>query len=128
MALIVLDASVVIAHFDPRDAHHEAAVDFLLDLPADDLRLPVSAYAEALVEPARAGQVDAARSALERLRVRIEPITEAIAEHAAALRARRRTLRTPDALVLAAGDVLNADSVVTADRRWRRFDRVHVLG
>jgi predicted nucleic acid-binding protein len=128
VALIVLDASVVIAQFDEADAHHPAAADFFRDHPIDDLRLPASAYAEALVEPARAGRLDVARGALERLRVRIEPVTETMAEHAADLRARQRALRTPDALVLACGDVLNADAVVTADRRWRRFELVRVIG
>jgi hypothetical protein len=36
-------------------------------------------------------------------------------------------LRLPDALVLARGDVLDADTIITVDRRWRRFDRVRVI-
>ena len=54
MALIVLDASVVIAHLDPSDAHHSEATALLLEHADDDLRLPASAYAETLVDPARA--------------------------------------------------------------------------
>ncbi|TML51928.1 MAG: PIN domain-containing protein [Actinobacteria bacterium] len=127
MALIVLDASVVIAHLDPADAHHDQAMAFLLEHADDDLRLPASAYAETLVDPARRKRVDEARNAVEAMRLQIEPITKAIAERAASLRASRRMLRLPDALVLACGDVLDADLVVTADRRWRRLERVRVI-
>lgn len=128
MALIVLDASVVIAHLDPADAHHDAATAVLVGYADDDLRLPASAYAETLVDPARSGRLDQARDAIELLGLRIEPIDETIADRAASLRARRRGPRLPDALVLACGDVLEANAIVTADRRWRRFERVRVIG
>lgn len=128
MALIVLDASVVIAHLDPADAHHERATALLLEHADDDLRLPASAYAETVVDPARSGRLDEVRDAIDSLGLRIEPIDKAIADRAASLRARRRALRLPDALVLACGEVLDADTIVTADRRWRRFERVRVIG
>ncbi len=128
MALIVLDASVVIAHLDPADAHHDAATAVLLEYAEDDLRLPASAYAETLVDPARSGRLDQARDAIGLLGLRIEPIDETIADRAASLRARRRGPRLPDALVLACGNVLEADAIVTADRRWRRFERVRLIG
>lgn len=83
----------------------------------DEIVLPASAYAEALVEPSRRG-----RAALERAKqlvdvfpLRIEPITREIAERAAVL---RKAVRLPDALVLATADVLDADVVLTADARW----------
>jgi predicted nucleic acid-binding protein len=128
VALIVLDASVVIAHLDPADAHHERATGLLLEHADDDLRLPASAYAETLVDPARSGRLDEARDAIDLLGLRIEPIDKAVADRAASLRARKRALRLPDALVLACGEVLEADAIVTADRRWRRFERVRVIG
>ena len=128
MALIVLDAGVVIAHLDPADAQHERATAVLLQHADDDLRLPASAYAETLVDPARSGRLDEVRAAIDSLGLRIEPIDKAIADRAASLSARRRALRLPDALVLACGEVLEADTIVTADRRWRRFERVRVIG
>ena len=127
MALIVLDASVVVAHLDPADALHAQTTAALLAHADDDLRLPASAYAESLVDPARAGRLEEARSAIASLRLAIVAIDEAIAEHAAELRARERALRPPDALVLACGDVLDADAVVTGERRWERFQRVRVI-
>ncbi len=127
MALIVLDASVVIAHLDPGDALHAQATRALLEHADDDLRLPASAYAESLVDPARKGRLDEAREAIAALQIQIVPIDGALAERAAGLRARERALRLPDALVLACGELLEAGAIVTADRRWRRFERVRLL-
>ena len=127
MALIVLDASVLIAHLDPADALHRAAQRAFSLYANDELRLPASAYSEFLVDAVRGGWIDEARDAVERMGVRIEPIDAPMADAAARLRARSRSLRLPDALVIACGEVLNADVVLTGDRRWRRFDRVRVL-
>jgi predicted nucleic acid-binding protein len=127
MALIVLDASVVIAHLDPNDALHGAATEMLLEYASEDLRLPASAYAESLVDPARKGRLDEARRAIAALQLQIVPIDAAQAEGAANLRARERGLRLPDALVLACGEQLSADVILTADRRWRRFERVRLI-
>ena len=65
---------------------------------------------------------------IDQLELRIEPIGKEIAERAASLRARSRGPRLPDAVVLACGEVLEADAILTADRRWRRFGRVLVIG
>jgi predicted nucleic acid-binding protein len=128
VALIVLDASVVIAHLDRNDALHDAATRTLVEHAAEDLRLPASAYAESLVDPARSGRLDDAREALHALQLQIIPIDPLVAERAASLRAYERALRLPDALVLACGEVLGADAILTADRRWRRFERVRLIG
>jgi predicted nucleic acid-binding protein len=127
VALIVLDASVVIAHLDPADALHHAATNALLDHASDDLRFPASAYAEGLVDPARRGRLDQARDALAALHLQIVPIDRAVAERAATMRARARALRLPDALVLACGELLGAEVILTADRRWRQFERVRLI-
>jgi PIN domain nuclease of toxin-antitoxin system len=125
VAVIVLDASVVIAVLDANDAHHRGAVGALTDATRDQLLLPASAYAEVLVGALRAGA--AARAiiddAIEELAIGITPITAEIARRAAFLRAAHRSLLLPDALVLAAGDVLEATAVLTADRFWSRISR-----
>jgi len=128
VALIVLDASVVIAHLDPDDALHASATSALVEYADDDLRLPASAYAEALVDPARKGRLDETRDALAALQLQIVPLDRPQAERAASLRARERGLRLPDALVLACGQLLAADAILSADRRWRRFERVRLIG
>jgi hypothetical protein len=40
----------------------------------------------------------------------------------------RSVWRLPDALVLACGELLDADAALTANRRWRRFERVSLIG
>ena len=95
----------------------------------DDLRLPASAYSEALVDPARRDKVEQARIAVEALLLTIEPVDAGLAEQAAVLRARHAPLRLPDALVIACGEVLGADKIITADRGWQRFGpRIEVIG
>jgi predicted nucleic acid-binding protein len=128
VALIVLDASVVIAHLDPDDDLHRHARAAFEEHSADDLRLPASAYSEALVIPARHGALDAARQRIAALALTIVPVDAPLAERAASIRATHQAVRLPDALVLACGDVLDAQSVLTADQRLRRFDRVRVIG
>jgi predicted nucleic acid-binding protein len=123
MALIVLDASVLIAHFDGRDSLHATAEAALRSHAADDLVLPASAYAEALVVPTRHGRLAAMRSHIQALSISIEPLGTQIAERAAEIRAQHRSLRLPDALVIATGDELGADVVLTGDRRWQRVAR-----
>jgi len=49
---------------------------------------------------------------------------EDIAASAAALRARHRTLKLPDALVIATASELDADRLVTTDRRWPARSRL----
>lgn len=127
MALIVLDASVVVAFLDPVDLHHRSAVSALEEHAEDEIVLPTSAYAEALVHAAREGELDTVKEKIRSLLTRIEPIDELIAEEAALLRARHPALRLPDALVLASGDALRADVILTADRRWHDLRRVRVL-
>lgn len=119
MGLVVLDASVVIATGDASDALHERAVEALDRERGSSLVLPATGYSEILVGAiaAGAGAVDEVERFLKALAIRIEPIGVEIARSAAHLRASRRTLRLPDALLLATGDVLDAARVLTADRR-----------
>jgi predicted nucleic acid-binding protein len=122
VAVAVLDASVFIAYLDPDDAHHASSVAALRE--SETLVLPASAYAEILVYPYERGPavVRHVESAIAELPVEIEPTGVEIARRAAELRAKKR-VRLPDALVIATGDFLGADVVLTADRRWRRLGR-----
>jgi predicted nucleic acid-binding protein len=123
VALIVVDASVLIALLDPGDALHPAATAALSRSAGDDLKLPASAYSESLVGPARRGRMRAAKNAIASLLIDVVPITDRIAEDAAELRARHRRLRLPDALVVATGSALSADRILTGDAAWRRLGK-----
>jgi predicted nucleic acid-binding protein len=124
VALVVLDASVIIAFLDPDAALHDAAVEALTEHQHDELLIPWSVYAEILVAPYRRGSeaVTEVEAFLADFAIRIEALTPAIARAAAQLRSASRSLRLPDALVLATADELEADSVLTGDESWARIN------
>jgi predicted nucleic acid-binding protein len=124
VAIVVLDASVVIALLDSSDAHHAAAGAAVERARREILVLPASAYAEILVDPWRTGldAVAVVKGFVKDLGIRIEPLTADVAERAARLRAHHRSLRLPDALVLATADALDAPAL-TCDRTWSHVTR-----
>jgi predicted nucleic acid-binding protein len=125
VALIVVDASVLIAFLGADDALHDAAVTALMDAGDDELIIAATTHLELLVGPYRRGERQAQRvkAFVRAAPLRVEPVTEAIADAAAKLRARYRALALPDALTLAVAHSVSADIVLTADRRWRTIDR-----
>jgi predicted nucleic acid-binding protein len=68
-AVIVLDASVLIAHLDGQDPHHAKAREMLEENAMTPLGASEISLAETLVSPARAGRLEDAGRALERLGV-----------------------------------------------------------
>lgn len=123
MGLTVLDAGVLIGFLDARDAHHDAAHRALAEAREQRQRLamPASALAEALVGPARLGTeaVIEVQGFLDRLPIEVAELTQPIAVAAAELRARHGgRLKLPDALVVATARTLEADVLVTTDRKW----------
>jgi predicted nucleic acid-binding protein len=122
MALSVVDAGVLIGFLDGNDAHHPAADAWLREAVdrSDRLTTPSSVLAEVLVGPSRRGvaAVSTVCELLDRVPIDVIGIGRDIAITAAALRAKHRSLRLPDALVVATGIELDADTVVTTDRRW----------
>ena len=124
MARLVLDASVLIAYFSPLDAHHASAVARLRRASGDECIVIASVLAEILVHPYRVGPeaVSEVEAALAALRMVVLPIDASLARRAAELRASNTRLRLGEALVIAAGDALNAE-VVTADASWSRISR-----
>lgn len=67
--MIVLDASVLIAHLDRNDAHHEQAKRLLRESDGETLAASTITLAETLVKGARTGQLREVRGAIERLGV-----------------------------------------------------------
>jgi predicted nucleic acid-binding protein len=121
VALIVLDASVVIALLDPADPLHSGMTAALRRHAGDDLKIPASAYSESLVGPARRGRMKEAKAAVGALLAEVVFLSDHVAEEAADLRARHPKLRLPDALVIATGNVLDADAILTGDAAWGRL-------
>ena len=99
--MIVLDASVLIAHLDERDAHHERATELLAGSGTESLGAGTVSLAETLVAPARAGRLGEATAALERLGIQELPLSTAAPTHLAQLRADTGR-KLPDCCVLLA--------------------------
>lgn len=121
--LIVLDASVAIAALAVHDAHHDAAAAALAGASDDELVLAATTRAEILVGPARVGglALAAARDFVDGCET--VPVGIAVADDAAALKARHRGLSLPDAITLIITEMTDADAVWTFDRRWCTVDR-----
>jgi predicted nucleic acid-binding protein len=114
--VIVLDASVLIAHLDKRDAHHERASRLLTDTGAEPLGAGTITLAETLVGPTRAGRLDDAVVALDRLGVAELPLGNEAPARLARLRA-EVGCKLPDCCVLLAaqehgGTVASFDSAL----------------
>ncbi len=99
--MIVLDASVIIAHLDQRDAHHERAKSLLAGTGVEPLGASTITLAETLVAPARAGRLADATTVLERLGVGELPLGDEAPAHLAQLRV-TSGCKLPDCCVLLA--------------------------
>lgn len=113
--MIVLDASVLIAHLDANDVHHEESVALLRDAAGQELAANVITVAEVMVGPARARRAHVLEEALAALGVRRVAL---LADDAAPLATLRATtgLRMPDCCVLLTARSAGA-TLATMDRR-----------
>src|SRR5206468_1594081 len=124
---IVVDSSLVIAIFDTTDCHHEPTLARLRAHRADGhgFTIPASVHSEVLVGAFRASRqaAESRHADLRRLFGPARVVDEAVAAEAALLRSKHKSLRLPDALVIATGIVDEADVILTADKRWADVDR-----
>lgn len=117
--MIVLDASVLIAHFSPHDAHSERALE-ILDTE-EDVAMHHLTMAEVLAGPARNGTEQEVALAIPRLG--IEALEVEPDEPLRTARIRASTgLRMPDACVLSAALRLGS-ALATFDGRLARAAR-----
>jgi predicted nucleic acid-binding protein len=124
--VIVLDASVLIAHFDQHDALHTRATEHLLAAADQQFGASSITLAEILVGPTRTGQLSLAQAALRALDVIELPLPPSTAARLAALRA-ETALKLPDCCVLLAAQ--DADGVVLTfdDRLSREATRLGLI-
>jgi predicted nucleic acid-binding protein len=115
---VVLDTAAIVGFLDRDDAHHESAAHAIGDLITEQ-RLLVSlvSYAEVMTGVELLHHDDApVRGFFADLIAEILPVDVATAERAAKLRAGQRSLRMPDALILAAADLHpETDALLTGD-------------
>lgn len=115
---VVLDSDAVVGFLDREDALHEAADAALRDLIRKQrLLVSVVTYAEVLTG-ARLGHhdEDQVRRFFAQLISDVLPVDPTVAEQAAELRSRLKSLRMPDALILATAETCpDVDLIVTGD-------------
>ncbi len=99
--MIVLDASVLIAHLDGAYPHHAKARSLLESSGDESLGASAITLAETFVAPARAGRLDEAQAALRRLGIDELAFAGGAPGQLAQLRADTR-LKMPDCCVLLA--------------------------
>jgi predicted nucleic acid-binding protein len=113
--VIVLDASVLIALFDARDAQHGRAVERLKGLARSTFACSPITLAEVLVGPVRAGRLEAAQQAVRALGLHEIALPDDAARRLATLRA-ETGLRLPDCCVLLAAEP-TGERIVSFDDR-----------
>lgn len=131
MGTLVLDSTVIIGFTRPDDANHVVARSEIRAAAdrGDMLVLPATVLSESLVAAHRVGPAMAAemRQVLTAFFGPERVVDGDVADRAAALRAAHRSLRLPDALVVATAIVDDAVAL-TCDKRLGSIDpRVHVL-
>jgi predicted nucleic acid-binding protein len=122
--VIVVDASVLIAHLDASDVQHEEAVGWLLEVAEQPLGCSTITLAEILAGPARSNRLESARQAIAELGVSEIALAADAAPRLASLRAETK-LKLPDGCVLLAAQDADADAVLTfGDRLTREAARL----
>jgi len=102
MAVVVFDSDVLIGFLNRQDAHHTAAVAVVRDAvkPGNRRLLCAVNYAEILIGPLRTGAQATVERMLTQLAIEVIQVDMALAQRAAAVRA-RTNLKLPDAFALA---------------------------
>jgi predicted nucleic acid-binding protein len=122
--LTVLDASILLAHFNDTDPHSDAAAAILAD--ADALAASTITLAEVLVGAARAGRLEQQLAAIAQLEITELPLEQGAAAALARLRA-DTGLRMPGCCVLHAALTSGAQALATRDNQLARAAAAHGL-
>lgn len=120
---VVLDSDAVVGFLDRDDALHKVADTAIREL-AREQRMLVSAVTYAEVQTgARLGHHDhqQVEGFFATLISEVVPVDTAVADEAAELRSRLKSLRMPDALILATAETVpDVDLIVTGDERLQK--------
>lgn len=124
MTLVVYDTNVVIALLSSTDALHEAALRVAQEWEERGARVVISAVTWAELRTGALRRGPEAEKALGEFRQaaidEVSPVDVQVADIAASFRAVELSLRMPDALILATGQRLSADVVLTGDVRMTK--------
>lgn len=119
--MITVDASVLIAHLDPQDAHHARASVYLRDAAGEDLVVHPLNLAEVLVGGARVGRGEEMLADLQAIGVRVADVDPGQPLRLAMLRA-STGLTLPDCCALDTA-LIAGTTLAAFDDRLRREAR-----
>jgi predicted nucleic acid-binding protein len=123
--LILLDTTAIVGFLDRDDALHEAAVSGLRGAGADNaFAASAVSYAEVMTGVALGHHPrELVEGFFTDLIRELLPVDRAVAARAGALRGSRRSLRMPDALILATADLHEeVERVICADGDWPKVE------
>jgi predicted nucleic acid-binding protein len=122
MGVVVFDSDVLIGFLNRDDVHHHDAVTWMQDAMAAGTRRLVCAvnYAEILIGPLRIGAQARVKQMLVQFNIETISVDAALAERAAAVRA-RTDLKLPDAFALATA--IHAEHRGLPEVRLASFDK-----
>jgi len=130
---VYLDANVFVAAFEHVGAHSDHAWWIIRAIESGDIAAGTSeiTLAEVLVKPFEVGATDLA-DGYERMMVsgsnfEVLPVRRDILVNAAALRARRTSIRLPDAVHIATAQALSCGFFISDDRRLPMPDGIRML-
>lgn len=125
MGVVVFDSDVLIGFMSADDAHHDASVEWMRSAltPGTERWLCAVNLSEILIGPLRAGTEERVDMMLVKFSIETKQVDKALAERAAAVRA-RTDLRLPDAYALATA--IHAEKRGRKDVQLASFDG-HVL-
>lgn len=98
MGLVLLDSSVLIAILNPRDKHHQVAIDSYSS--ADQYQISAISLTEVMPAAIKTGRAGAVRQKLEEIARVVVDLDSEIGHRAAEVRV-ETGLKTPDAIVSA---------------------------
>ncbi len=113
--MIVLDASVLIAHFTATDIHHRQAQEILIATGTRSLFVSCITLAEILVTPVKAGKLAEIAADIEALGIKELPLPPESAKLLAQIRA-STALKIPDCCVVLAAQHAGAE-IATFDKK-----------
>ena len=123
MGLILLDSTVIVGFLDADDTLHEATVARFREIvPTHPLVASAISYAEVMTGVSLGHHpTETVEGFFQALVREILPADTPVAARAGALRGRHPSLRMPDALILATGDLNpNIEAVLCGDRDWAK--------
>ncbi len=122
--MILLDSTVVVGFLDADDALHEESVAAVRRVArGSSLAASVISYAEVMTGVALGHHPgDRVEGFFETLIRDLLPVDRKIAARAAALRGEHRSLKMPDALIIASADLhADIDAILTGDDKWPKI-------